>query len=77
MTPKISRQKILSFHDNNLVPTNPKHTVVHNGVIDYFCRKQKYTVNTQAVVGAGGIFLDVVTGFPGSINDARVLPKHL
>ena len=40
---------------------------------DYLSRKQKYTINTQAVVGANEIFLDVATGFPGSIHDARVL----
>ena len=41
--------------------------------VDYFSRKQKYTVNTQAVVGANLLFLDVATGFPGSIHDARML----
>ena len=33
----------------------------------------KYTVNTQAVVGADLVFLDIVTGFPGNVRDARVL----
>ena len=41
--------------------------------VDYYSRKQKYTVNTQAVVGGNLMFLDVATGFPGSIHDARVL----
>ena len=40
---------------------------------DYFSRKQKYTVNAQAVVGAGEVFSDVAAGFPGSIHDAKVL----
>ena len=35
--------------------------------------KQRYTVNTQAVVGSNLIFLDVATGFPGSIHDGRML----
>ena len=35
--------------------------------------KQRYTVNTQAVVGSNVIFLDVATGFPGSIHDGRML----
>ena len=41
--------------------------------VDYFSRKQKFTVNTQAVIGANFEFLDVATGYPGSVHDARVL----
>ena len=41
--------------------------------VGYFSRKQIYTINTQAVVGANLIFLDLATGFPGSIHDARML----
>ena len=41
--------------------------------MDYFSRKHKYTANTQAVVGSNLIFLDVATGFPVSIHDARML----
>ena len=42
--------------------------------VDNYSHKQKYTVNTtQAVVGAGLVFLDIATGFPGSVHDARVL----
>ena len=40
---------------------------------DYYCRKQMYSINTQAVVGGNLLFLDLVTGFPGSMHDARVL----
>ena len=40
--------------------------------VDYYSRKQKYTINTQAVVGRDLMFLDVATGFPGSMHDARV-----
>ena len=43
--------------------------------VDYFSRKQKYTVHTQAVVGSNLIFLDVATGFPGSMDDARMLQQ--
>ena len=42
---------------------------------DYYCRKQLYSVNTQAIVGANLLFLDVPTGFPGSMHDTQVL-KH-
>ena len=41
--------------------------------VDYFNRKQKFTVNTQAVIGANLEFLDVATGYPGSVHDARAL----
>ncbi len=40
---------------------------------DCFCHKQKYTINTQAVVGADEMFMDIVTGFPGSIHDPKTL----
>ena len=44
-----------------------------NAPIDYFCRKQKFTISTQSVVDGNLKFIDVSTGFPGSIHDARVL----
>jgi len=40
---------------------------------DYFSRKQCYTINTQAVVGANLKILGIATGFPGGIRDARAL----
>ena len=40
---------------------------------DYFNRKQKYSIVTQAVTDSRMLFLDVSTGWPGSIHDARVL----
>ena len=44
---------------------------------DYFSRKQKYTINTQAVIGSNLMFLDVATGFLGSMHDARMLRSTL
>lgn len=41
--------------------------------VDYFDRKQAYSVNTQAVVDGRLKFMDVCTGFPGAAHDARVL----
>ena len=40
---------------------------------DYFCRKQRYSINTQAVVGGDLLFLDLATGFPGSLHNSRLL----
>ena len=42
---------------------------------DYYCRKQHYSVNTQAFVGANLLVLDVATGFPESIHDSRALRR--
>lgn len=39
----------------------------------YINRKQAYSINTQAIVGERLKFIDVATGFPGSVHDARVL----
>ena len=41
--------------------------------LDYFPYKQKYTVNTKAVVGASLTFLHVATGYSGSLHDAWIL----
>lgn len=40
---------------------------------DYFNRKQKYSIETQAVADSRMLFMDISTGWPGSIHDARVL----
>ena len=42
---------------------------------DYFSQKQCHTINTRAVTGANLKILDLATGFPGSIHDARALRK--
>lgn len=39
---------------------------------DFFCRKQFYAINTQAVYDADGKFLDIVGRWPGSTNDQTV-----
>ena len=44
-----------------------------NAQIDYFYRKQKFTINTQAAVDGKLKFIDASTGFPRSIHDAIVL----
>ena len=41
--------------------------------VDYFNRKQKFTVNTREVIGANLEFLHVTRGYPLSVHDARVL----
>lgn len=40
---------------------------------DYFNRKPKYSINLQGTVDGTGVFIDVNTGWPGSMHDARVL----
>ena len=47
----------------------------NEGKKDYFSRKQCHTINTEAVIGANLKILDLATGFPGSIHDARALRK--
>ena len=41
--------------------------------IDYFNRKQRYSISTQTVVGGNLKFLDIATDYPGTIHDARIL----
>ena len=41
--------------------------------IDYFNRKQRYSINTQAVVDSNLKFLDIATGYSGGVHDARIL----
>ena len=40
---------------------------------DYFNRKQNYSINLQGTVDGTGMFIDISTGWPGSMHDARVL----
>ena len=42
---------------------------------DYFSRKRCYTINAKAVIGGNVKILDLASGFPGSIHDARALRK--
>ena len=39
---------------------------------DNYNRKKRHTINTQVVVAANLMFLDVATAFPGCMHDARV-----
>ena len=48
-------------------------TVPVNERIEYFNRKQYYSIVIQGVADASFKFLDVSTGYPGSIHDARIL----
>jgi len=47
---------------------------LHPGQIaqDFWCRKQNYSINVQAVGDATGLLRDIVVGFPGSVHDARI-----
>jgi hypothetical protein len=44
-----------------------------NGAEDFYCRKNYYSIVTQAVCDHLGRFTDIVVGWPGSVHDARVL----
>lgn len=44
-----------------------------NKRIEYLNRKQDYSIVIQGVADASFKFLDVSTGYPGSIHDARIL----
>ena len=39
---------------------------------DYFSGKQKYTINTEVIVGANLMIRNIATGFSGSFHDARI-----
>lgn len=51
----------------------PLKTVPVNEQIEYFNCKQDYSIVVQAVANASFKFLDVSTGFPGSIHYAHIL----
>ena len=44
-------------------------------IVEYYSRKQKYTLNIQGVVGYNLLFLDIATGDPRSLHDARILRR--
>ena len=41
--------------------------------VDYYKRKQEYSINSQAAVGGNLLFLDFCTDFPGNVHDSRIL----
>ena len=41
--------------------------------VDYYKRKQEYSINSQAAVGGNLLFLDFCTDFPGNVHDSRKL----
>ena len=43
------------------------------GKVDYYSRKQCYTISTHTTVGTNLVFLDVATEFPESSQDFRNL----
>ena len=54
--------------DGSHIPVSPP-SLCHT---DYYNRKGWYSVLIQAVVDYRYCFLDIYTGWPGSVNDARV-----
>ena len=51
----------------------PLTSVPTNERIEYFNRKQVYSVVVQGVADASLKFIDISTGFPGSRHDARIM----
>lgn len=41
--------------------------------VDYFSRYQQHDVVVQGIVDGRKIFIDIATGFSGSVHDVRVL----
>ena len=48
-------------------------TTITERMHDYYWQKQRYSTNTQIVVGYNFQFIDITTGFFGSIDDSRVV----
>eukprot|EP00794_Sanderia_malayensis_P009556 gene9556-10543_t len=44
-----------------------------NSTVDFFNRKQRYSISCQGVCDGNLIFLSMSAGFPGSIHDSRML----
>ena len=74
--------KICSFTDKSSFPQVvgaingthiPLKSVPQRERVEYFNRKQDYCLVLQGVADASFRFLDVSTGYPGSIHDARIL----
>ena len=62
-------QSLDSIDETHIYIKTPKCESKYN----YFCRKQRYSINTQAVVGGDLLFLDLATGFPGILHASRLL----
>ena len=69
-TNKYSFPKVVGAIDGSHIPLK---TVSVNERIEYFNRKQEYSIVIQGFADASFKLLDVSTGYPGSIHDARIL----
>ena len=63
-------QQVVGAIDSTHIPILTPATECKN---DYYSRKKRHTINTQAIIEANLMFLDIATGFPGCMHDAQVL----
>lgn len=57
--------------DGSLIPIEQRP--VMNGAGDYYTRKSRYALNIMAICDATKRIRALVTGWPGAVNDQRVL----
>ena len=69
-TNKSSFPQVVGAIDGTHIPLK---SVPRRERVEYFNRKQDYSIVLQGVADASFRFLDVSTGYPGSIHDARIL----
>ena len=72
----IAVQKFCTFTESKIPQVVGVNDGTHIGIcvdlesrVNYFSRKQQYTINTQAGVRANLMFLHIATGYPGSLHD--------
>lgn len=69
-TNKSSFPQVVGAFDETHIPLK---SVLQRERVENFNRKQDYSIVLQGVADASFRFLDVNTGYPGSIHDARIL----
>ena len=69
-TSKSSFPEVFGASDGTYIPLK---SVPRRERVEYFNRKQDYSIVLQGVADASFRFLDVSTGYPGSIHNARIL----
>lgn len=80
-TPETCARSVSTFKDLSPLPnvfgaidgTHVQIIAPENSTVDFFDRKQHYSIGCQGICDGNLKFLSMSTGFPGSVHDARIL----
>ena len=80
-TPEDCKETVHTFVELSTLPnvfaaidgTHVQITAPEQSTVDFFDRKQRYSIGCQGICDGNMKFLSVSAGFPGSVHDSRIL----